>query len=254
LVINELNLLLLEEKVSSFCIQNSDPKANHLVNILRVKTGDLIDLAAKNGPKGKGLVHLASNGDIKLHIDWLPDHKPDYYPISLVVGMARPQTCRKILDQATSLGVDSFSFFDADKSEPSYRKSVLWSGEEWRRKIVEGVEQAFSSSVPECKLYPNLESALSDEKARDLGISKIALDNYEGEQALKSFTPCSTKRICLCIGPERGWSPRERKILEGYEFPLFHLGPRVLRVETAVVGSICMLASGYWPEAENSGV
>ena len=119
---------------------------------------------------------------------------------------------------------------------------------------MEGVEQAFSSSVPECKLYPNLESALSKEKARDLGISNIALDNYEGEQALKSFTPCSTKRICLCIGPERGWSARERKILQDYEFPLFHLGPRVLRVETAVVGSICMLASGYWPEAENSGV
>ena len=249
-----MNLLLIEKKVSSFYIQNSDPKANHLVNVLRVKTGDLIDLAAKNGPKGKGLVHLASNGDIRLHIDWLPDHKPDYYPISLVVGMARPQTCRKILDQATSLGVDSFSFFDADKSEPAYRKSVLWSGDEWSRKILGGVEQAFSSSVPECKLYPNLESALSKEKARDLGISKIALDNYEGEQALKSFTPLPTKRICLCVGPERGWSPRERKILDNYEFPLFKLGPRVLRVETAVVGSLCMLASVYWPGAKNSGV
>ena len=249
-----MNLLLLEEKVSSFCIQNSDSKANHLVNVLRVKTGDLIDLAAKNGPKGKGLVHLESNGDIKLQIDWLPDHKPDYYPISLVVGMARPQTCRKILDQATSLGVDSISFFDADKSEPSYSKSVLWAGDEWSRKIVEGVEQAFSSSVPECKLYPNLESALSKPKGRELGISKIALDNYEGEQPLKYFTNCCTKRISLCVGPERGWSPRERKILQDYEFPLYHLGPRVLRVETAVVGSLCMLASAYWPEAVNSGV
>ena len=249
-----MNLLLLEEKVSSLYIQNSDPKADHLVNVIRVKTGDVIDLAAKNGPKGKGLVHLESNGDIELHIDWLPDQKPDYYPISLVVGMARPQTCRKILDQATSLGVDSFSFFDADKSEPSYRQSVLWSGEEWSRKIVEGVEQAFSSSVPECKLYPNLESALSVKEARKHGISKIALDNYEGEKPLTYFTTCSTKRISLCIGPERGWSARERKILQDYEFPLFHLGPRVLRVETAVVGSLCMLASGYWPEAENPGV
>ena len=115
MVINELNLLLLEKKVSSFCIQNSDPKANHLVNVLRVKTGDLIDLAAKNGPKGKGLVHLASNGDIKLHIDWLPDHKPDFYPISLVVGMARPQTCRKILDQATSLGCLLYTSDAADE-------------------------------------------------------------------------------------------------------------------------------------------
>lgn len=119
---------------------------------------------------------------------------------------------------------------------------------------MEGVEQAFSSFVPECKLYPNLESALSKKKASDLGISKIALDNYEGKHALRSYTTCSTKRISLCIGPERGWSPRERKILQDYEFPLFHLGPRVLRVETAVVGSLCMLASTYWPKAENSGV
>ena len=44
------------------------------------------------------------NEYVDLKIRWLKPHKPDYYPITLVVGVARPQTCRKILDQARTWG------------------------------------------------------------------------------------------------------------------------------------------------------
>ena len=39
-----------------------------ILNVLRVKDGDEIDLAVQNGPHGKAKVLLKANGDIKLQI------------------------------------------------------------------------------------------------------------------------------------------------------------------------------------------
>jgi RsmE family RNA methyltransferase len=45
----------------------------------------------------------------------------------------------------------------------------------------------------------------------------------------------------LAIGPERGWGPRDRDGLRAAGFALAHLGPRVLRSETAVVAALAIL-------------
>jgi RsmE family RNA methyltransferase len=41
----------------------------------------------------------------------------------------------------------------------------------------------------------------------------------------------------LAIGPERGWSDRERKLLEDSGFLRLSLGERALRTETACVAA-----------------
>ncbi len=38
----------------------------------------------------------------------------------------------------------------------------------------------------------------------------------------------------LAVGPEGGWIPFELDLLEAYGFHPFGLGPRILRVETAI--------------------
>ncbi|MDG1138060.1 MAG: RsmE family RNA methyltransferase [Opitutales bacterium] len=237
-----MNLLLLDQQVSFLHLDKTDPRSRHLERVLKVKPGDCIDLAVQNGPKGKGRVTDAKNGSFTLEIEWLPLHAPDFYPISLVVGLARPQTCRKVLDQAASLGVRSFTFFGADKGEISYRQSNLWRGDEWKRKIQEGVAQAFASSIPTCSLLTNLDEALEKEKPA----FGIALDNYEASQPLSVAKREEEKEYVLCVGPERGWSDRERKLLRKYQYELFHLGPRVLRVETAVVAALGMITEPFW--------
>ena len=242
LVVEQLNLLLLDQQVSRLHLDKKDPRSRHLEDVLKVKPGDCIDLAVQDGPKGKGRVSDAKDGSFTLEIEWLPLHEPDCYPISLVLGLARPQTCRKVLDQAASLGVRSFSFFGADKGEASYGQSTLWTSDEWKKKIEGGVAQAFASSIPTCSLFTNLDEALEQEKPG----GGIALDNYEASQPLSVVNRVKGKEYVLCIGPERGWSDRERKLLRRYHYELFHLGPRVLRVETAVVAALGLIAGAYW--------
>lgn len=241
-----MNLLLLPTQVAGLRLAKDDPRAVHFKKILRVKNGDEVDLAVRNGSKGKGKITLRSNGEIDLNISWFPQHSADYFPITLLVGISRPQTCRKILDQATSMGVCKFSFFEADKGEPSYRQSSLWKSEEWKHRIENGVSQAFASYVPACHIFDNLDGALSEEKKKLSPNTGIALDNYEAEKPLLASSLAESRSVTLCVGPERGWSERERNLLRKSDYPLFHLGKRVLRVETAVVGALSILASSYW--------
>ncbi len=49
--------------------------------------------------------------------------------------------------------------------------------------------------------------------------------------------------LALAFGPERGWSGPERALLRAAGFELAHLGPRVLRTETAVVAAVSVAKS-----------
>ena len=49
--------------------------------------------------------------------------------------------------------------------------------------------------------------------------------------------------ICLAIGPEGGFSPGERAVLDAAGFIGARLGPRVLRTETAALVALSVLQS-----------
>ena len=245
LALFSLNLLLLPELLSKLYLEAQDSRAVHLREVMKVKNEDQVDLAVRNGPKGKGTVFVFTDGAIELDIQWAPEHPNDLLPISLVVARCRPQTCRKILDQATSLGVRSFSFFQAEKSEASYAQSSLWKSDEWMSKIEGGVEQAFCSFIPTCEQFLDLQSALKDQPD-GAECQRIALDNYEATAPLSAQGTDSGVSFSLCFGPERGWSAEERALLRSSGYSMHHLGARVLRVETAVVSALSLLASSYW--------
>ncbi len=49
----------------------------------------------------------------------------------------------------------------------------------------------------------------------------------------------------IAIGPEGGWSPRDRDILRAAGFTGLRLGPRVLRTETAGLAAIAALQARF---------
>ena len=57
----------------------------------------------------------------------------------------------------------------------------------------------------------------------------------------------SAHSVVAAIGSERGWTDRERDVLEGAGFSLCSMGTRILRTETAatVASSIILDAMGF---------
>jgi RsmE family RNA methyltransferase len=238
-----LNLILFEKAETKAMLAPDDPRATHLRDVLRLKPGGQFDVAAVNGPRGKATLVEDGPAGLSLAFQWEDTAEPDLLPLRLLAGLPRPQTARKILEQAAALGVSSIDFFGADKGEPSYAESKLWTTDEWRRHLIRGVEQAFCSFLPEVRLYKNLETALATLSSEDV---RLALDVYEANEPLSSFCPSEQDGALLAVGPESGWSPRERELLRGAGFALHHLGKRVLRQETACVAALGLLAARSW--------
>ena len=239
-----MNLLLFEDQANETLLPIEDPRVDHIKKVLRLLPGDEFDVAVVNGPKGKATILEDSVSGLRLSFFWQERIEDDRMPIRLLVGLPRPQTARKILRQAATLGVEAMDFFGTDKGEPSYADSKLWRTDEWRVHLLRGVEQAFSSFLPEVNCHSNLETALIDSPC---SWRRLALDVYEAISPLAlSDLPLEQFGCQLAVGPERGWSSRERNLLRESAFEFRHLGPRVLREETACVVALGILSSPYW--------
>ena len=240
----KLNIFLIKEKVPFLNLPITGGAASHIINVLKASEGDEIDIGTQNGPTGKAILSSISGEELKLVIKWNENHTNDLYPVVLLVGLSRPQTCRKILEQASALGVNRIDFFISDKSEPSYRESRLWKTNEWREKIIKGTEQAFSTFIPGCDVWDSLEECTSQLKSNSL---RFAFDNYESVQTLEGLKSWKGRQhYTVAVGAERGWSNQERTFLRENEFSLLSMGPRVLRQETAVVVALGQVMSQFW--------
>jgi 16S rRNA (uracil1498-N3)-methyltransferase len=208
--------------------------------VLHRGVGDCFDAGLVNGPRGKGRLETIRADAITLSFTW-GGPPPPLDPIILLVGLPRPQTSRKILQEATALGVSALHFFAAEKTEAGYAHSTLWTSGEWRRHVVAGAEQAFGTRLPEITHGLTLAAALENTPP---AATRLALDNYEAPAPLGQGQPSGPPPVVLALGPERGWSAAERDFLRARNFSFAHLGARVLRTETAVVAAVALVKAG----------
>jgi 16S rRNA (uracil1498-N3)-methyltransferase len=239
-----VNLILFEPAETERPLPRSDSRARHLLEVLRRREGDTFDTGLIDGPRGKGTVVTIGAEALVLSFAWGTE-PPALDPITLIVGLPRPQTARKILQEATTLGVTAMHFVATEKSEASYAHSSLWSSGEWRRHLIAGAEQAFDTRLPQVTWSRSLAEVVA---ALPPTATRLALDHYEATSALSNDAYYASKSetdavhvSVLAFGPERGWSDRDRALLRANGFALVHLGSRVLRTETAVVAAVALI-------------
>ena len=237
-----MNLVLFHPEEISQPLPRGDRRAVHALEVLRRSIGDSFDVGIVDGPRGKATLVDVAEDHLKLTFRWgLPP--PPLDPITVIIGLPRPQTARRILQDATALGISTLHFIRTEKSDPSYVQSTLWSSGEWKRHLITGAEQAFCTRLPHVSWSKSLADVVA---ALPHTGGRVALDNYEGVLPLLSYSvsghnPSAPPDVALAIGGERGWSNDERHALRQQGFTLAHLGDRVLRTETAVVAALAIL-------------
>ncbi len=231
-----MNLILFDSAEITVPLPRRDPRAIHLLTVLRRQPGEPFDAGIVNGPRGKGRIVTIDDAAITLAFAWDQPPAPPA-PIVLIVGLPRPQTARDILREATALGIEALHFVVTDRGEPGYAQSTLWRGGEWRRHVRAGAEQAFCTREPEVSHGGTLAAAIAGLGAAG---GRCALDNYEASEPLARLAPLVAP-VTLCLGSERGWSGAERELLRAAGFRLVHLGSRVLRIETACIAALTLV-------------
>lgn len=235
-----MNIILFDPAEVQLPLSRNDPRARHLLQILHRQPGESFDAGLINGPRGRGTIEAITDHALALTFTWdIPPPPPP--PIHLVIGLPRPQTSRDILREMATLGVASLHFVTSDKGEPSYARSSLWHSTQWRDCLIAGAAQAFCTRLPVVPPPGPLVAALA---ALPAHATRLALDNYEATAALPDVVSTGPEPVSLALGPERGWSERERQTLRLAGFTLAHLGSRVLRSETACIAAVVLVKAG----------
>jgi len=260
-----LNLVLFHPEEIAQPLPRSDARAEHILGVLRREVGNSFDVGLANGPRGKATLVGTNEAALDLAFSWDAAPPPLPTPSSLIIGLPRPQTARKILQDAAALGVHSLHFARCERSEPSYADSKLWSSGEWMRHLETGAAQAFCTHIPQLSYGHTLAELIGEfanASETETGANEpahlarrprthcevkrsvtVALDNYEATARLSEIALAPDTPLVLALGPERGWAPSERNTFRAAGFTLAHLGPRVLRLETAVTATLAITAA-----------
>ena len=253
-----MNLVLFEPGELAAPLPLADPRAQHILKVLRRAPGDTFVAGLINGAHGVATLLARDEAAGTLRLAFTPTHEPPPLPpVTLLVGLPRPQTARDLLRDATTLGAARIHFVATERADPNYAASSLWTSGEWRRHVLAGAAQACDTRLPEITWTHTLASALAavchqsgDKPASGAEPLRLALDNYEASTPLAAalrVPQVSSLRshpsqlpAVLALGPERGWGAADRDALRAAGFTLCSLGTRVLRLETAVVATLAL--------------
>ena len=229
-----MNLILFEEDEIGALLPHDDPRAVHIRDILNLSEGGVFAAGIIGGRSGKGrLTASRAEGWAWTFVD-LEDPAPAR-PLTLVLGCPRPPVARRLLKDMSALGLREIRVCSTDLNEKSYMTSKLWRDGLWREAVIEGAVQGAATLLPAVRTAASLERSLEDLPPE---AARIALDNAPDARPFGSWEARPAEAV-YAVGPERGWSDRERRVLDSLGFQRLGLGSRVLRTETA-----CSLAAG----------
>ena len=217
--------------------------AAHLLRVLRLGVGDGCVLFNGDGHDYDARIVAAGKrgGEAEVTGRRAVDNESPLR-IVLVQGIARGEKMDWILQKATELGVAGFVPVGSERSEVRLQgERAARRCEHWRSVVVSACEQSGRARVPDIAAPQGLAAALAALPADSL---RLTLDP-EAEAGIAALPAPGDRTLVLAIGPEGGWSPRDRETLSAAGFTGQRLGPRILRTETAGMAAIAALQSKY---------
>jgi len=211
-----------------------DPRALHLAATRRPAPGDRLRAGVVNGWRAEAEVLAGGAAGWTLRLAPVAAPAPPAR-WTLLLALPRPQTLRKVLLAAPQLGVARLLLVGAARTEKSYFHSPLLSEGEWRRQLLAGLAQAGGVRLPEVLLFERLHRLLEEGLERWLPAAGPRLLPHPGAAAgPESLAGEPLPAAALAVGPEGGWREGELAAFAARGFRPVDLGPRILRVETAV--------------------
>ena len=211
--------------------------AAHLVRVLRLQAGDAFVLFNGDGHdyEARLLAATKRGAEAEVGAARVVDNESTLR-ITLVQGLARGEKMDLVLQKATELGVAAFVPVSSDRSEVKLdAERVDKRVAHWRSVVVAACEQSGRAVVPTVGTPQALAAAMRE----DWPAARFLLDP-EATQAIAGVALPEAACV-LAVGPEGGWSPRDRQVLRQAGFTGLRLGPRILRTETAGLAAVAAL-------------
>lgn len=243
-----MNLLLIySDELVGNVARLEGARAQWVYETFRLSVGDEIVCGELNKKIGTITIREASRTLVIGEVSFERD-APERIAGELIVGLSRPQTIKKVLHFAASIGMRRLRLVRCERSEKSYLDSHLLRVADLNTELDLGLCQAVDTVRPEVIIHHTLDGCLRDFLAgefRDapvkwVGALSITADEAELSKARTIDMPASIAQpFVVAIGPEQGFTPEEiARLQESAQFTCVCLGTRQLRVEFALAALV----------------
>jgi 16S rRNA (uracil1498-N3)-methyltransferase len=151
--------------------------------------------------------------------------------LSLCFSMIKKENMELILQKCTEIGVTSFFPLISERTV-----KTGWNADRMEKIVNEAVEQSGFSDIPTMLQEPmKLEKLLEKFKREKENMDGLCVLDFDGVMlsSLKHLISVDT----IFVGPEGGWTEKERNLFDKYHVKKISLGRNVLRAETACIAS-----------------
>lgn len=213
-----------------------EAEARHL-RVSRVPAG--ADLVLLDGEGARAAATLDSSGQAAIVAGPLAARGEPRGEVTLLLGVGDLPRVEWAVEKGTECGAAAFRLVAAARSQRAHVAAAGSRLERLRRIAAEAAKQCDRTRVPPVSGPLPLAEALAGAAGRLFaarpGAPPLAREAARGGA------------LAVAIGPEGGFDRAEERLLDGAGAVPFGLGPRVLRLETAVVAALVRLVDDDLP-------
>jgi 16S rRNA (uracil1498-N3)-methyltransferase len=221
--------------------------AGHIRNVLRLKSGDEIELIDGTGLECDARIVRMAAGKVEVSI--LRRRLSEYLAIPrLIIAQAvlKDNKPDVIIRQITEMGIHEWVPFAAHRSVPILNAERISTRKtRWEKIAVEALKQCRRNHVLKISDLLTFYEMLTYGRNCD-----IKLIFWEDESPSRPFELPDVHDGCVqsviaIIGPEGGFTPEEIAAARASGFTTVSLGPRILKADTATLAVSTLLQYGY---------
>ena len=206
--------------------------ARHIIKSLRMTAGEIVTVC-DNGIDYTCEITGINGQQISLKtLNQKPCENEPSVCVTLLQALPKYDKMELIIEKAVELGACEIVPFISDRciSRPD-AASVIKKTDRWNKISASACKQSERGKLVPVREAISLENAAAMIKSFD----KTLLFYENGGLAIDEILNGIEKSICIIIGPEGGFSDKERTRLQEIGASDTNLGKRILRSETAVI-------------------
>jgi len=209
-------------------------QSRYLASVMRQAVGDAV--AVFNGRDGEWRATVAEVGKRAVRLSVaerlrMQDTGPD---LDLVIALVKRGRLETIVEKAAELGARRVRLVTTERTNADHTRV-----DRLQAIATEAAEQTGRLDVPQIVAPVKLEALVSGWEA---GRALLFCDEAgDAKPALEALAGRAAGPWAILIGPEGGFSARERDRLRGLDYAIpATLGPRILRADTAAISALTL--------------
>jgi 16S rRNA (uracil1498-N3)-methyltransferase len=226
-------------------VELSRADAHHLARVVRRAPGDEVELVDPEGRLWPARV-LTTGPVVTVRVD--EDREPTRAPsarVALYLGLAEWGRVDTAIEKVVELGVEEVALFTSERAR-RVPEPDAWRR---RRERLQRVAEAAARQSGRGPLRRVRGLLAFGEVTAEIPSGEGFLIDPRGDAPLTSAISAgggSVARVALVVGPDAGFSEGEVAGARAAGLSVAHLGPAVLRAETAAIAAVTIAASAGW--------